>query len=87
MVQQGRRRGVNAPFRKERWRQLAADVHARVDVFASVDAVARRADDLRHVGPHRVEARAAERAAVAGAGNGDEPVSAWYQVDRMISGV
>ena len=32
--------------------QLPADVHAGVDVLAAVDAVARRSDDFRHIGPH-----------------------------------
>ena len=54
---------------KRQVRQLAADVDAGADVLAAVDAVARGPDDFRHVGPHRIEARPAERPAVARAGD------------------
>ena len=70
--QRGRGDG-HLPVDQRQIRQLAADIDAGVDVFASVDAVARGPDDFRHIGPHRIETRPAERPAVARPRNRNPP--------------
>ena len=52
-------------------RRFLPDIDGRADVFAPVDAVAGRPHDLRHIGPHRIEAFAGKSPAVPRPGNGD----------------
>ena len=69
-----RRRGdAQLAVLERQFLQLAADIHAGADVFAAVNAVARGPHDFRHVGPHRIESRPAERPAIARAGDGNPP--------------
>ena len=44
--------------------------YGRVDIFSSMDSIPSRTDDFRHIGPHIVEPRAAERTGITGPGYG-----------------
>ena len=71
LQQLGRRGEHPALGREAQAHGLGADVHGGGDVLAAVDAVAGGADDLRHVRPDGIEARAVEAPAIAGSGHGD----------------
>ncbi len=50
---------------------FSSHIDAGADVFAAVNAVAGGPDDFRHVRPHGVKPRTAERTAISGAGHRD----------------
>ncbi|MBA7715693.1 hypothetical protein ES703_124747 [subsurface metagenome] len=60
-------------FKVRYQRELSTQVDCSGNILSSVDTVSCRPDDLRHVRPYGIEARALERSAVAGAENRDLP--------------